>query len=255
MLVVVLLAVANAHVAVAAAPAKSCGPIDREGALTIPRGGGIRQVFRITDSCTIEIVGLSVLTLVEAERLGRLGSSPIREQLAGPRAAAIPRPRGLSAPVALVAGGPLHMKVRVLDGVGLNVTSIDPHDFSYGYGNGVITSYSQAAWVGRASDNSGFCGPGYYGWYLANGGLSISGGGLGIGFIDSLAHQEFWYQGIFSLCETTKYYNIIDTKLTGFGDGRPSSCAYRLRMANVAPGWSYDLLCWDAYSSTTPPSF
>lgn len=147
------------------------------------------------------------------------------------------------------------MKHRLLDAVGFDVTSINPHDLAYGYNGSTITSYSHSAYQTWATDNTGFCGYGYFGWSPANGSLTISGGGIGSSFIDSLAHAEFTYKGIFSGCSQYVFWNKLDTKLTGFGNGSPSSCAYRLWLLSGYPGWHTELLCWDAYSSVTPPPF
>jgi len=182
-----------------------------------------------------------------------LASTTLRDRIPAP--AENRKGPGLKAPISLVAGGPLHIKLRLLDGVDIDITSIVPHDLSYGYNGSSITSYSHNAYVVRATDNTGYCGSGYYGWHLGPSSITVSGGGIGSSFIDSLAHAEFWYQGIFSQCDPSQFYNILDTKLTGFGNGAASSCAYRLQMAQTKPGWHTDLLCWDAYSSTTPPPF
>ncbi len=236
--------------------ARTCGSQTLEGAFTVPSGQGIHQVLRITDNCTVVVDPKDVISLAQVEQL--IGVLPVAQGVQSgrlPDSSTFGKGPGLKSPVALVAGGPLHMKLRLLDAINIDVTSINPHDLSYGYNGSTITSYSQSAYRLYATDNTGYCGTGYYGWHPTNEGISVSGGGIGYSFIDSLAHTEFWYQGIFSQCDPYQYYNILDTKLTGFGNGSPSTCAYRLQMAKTAPGWHTDLLCWDAYTSVTPPPF
>jgi len=234
--------------------AASCDSVVLEGSLTVPRGRAVRQVIRLTANCVPIVETQRLLTPEEATFQIRVAESTSPNRAPLPLAPSAKGP-GLRSAAALVAGGPLHMKLRLLDGVNLDVTSINPHDFSYGYNGSTITSSSHSAYQTWATDNTGTCGTGYYGWHPANGSLTISGGGVGYTFIDSLAHAEFWYQGIFQACNPYYYYNILDTKLTGFGNGSPSSCAYRLSLAHTVFGWHTDLLCWDAYGSTTPPPF
>lgn len=140
---------------------------------------------------------------------------------------------------------------RIKDAAGLVVTSIDPHNFSYGYDGSAVTSTSHDATVNRATDTE--CGPGWSVVWSATG-ISISGGGVGYSFADSLTHAEFSYQGRFD-CTGADYYNILDTKLTGFGNGASSTCAYRTQLRRTFLGWYQELLCWDAYVWTTPPPF
>lgn len=152
-------------------------------------------------------------------------------------------------------GGPIHEFLRIKDGAGIVVTSIDPHDYSYSYDGNFILGYSHAAMTYRASDNTGHCGTGYYGWTLEPSSyLQVNEGGIGQMYASSRAHAEFSYAGIFD-CSGTTYYNILDTKLTGYGDGSPSTCAYRFWARNLAFGWYMERLCWDANVYTTPPAF
>lgn len=234
--------------------AAGCGSVVLEGSLSVPRGRAVRQVVRLTANCVPVVEAQGVLTPEEAAFWIHAAESTTTNRAPLPLASAAKGP-GLRAASALVAGGPLHMKLRLLDAVNLDVTSINPHDLSYGYNGSTITSSSHSAYQTWATDNTGTCGTGYYGWHPANGSLTISGGGVGYTFIDSLAHAEFWYQGVFQACNPYYYYNILDTKLTGFGNGSASSCAYRLSLAHTVFGWHTDLLCWDAYGSTTPPPF
>lgn len=136
------------------------------------------------------------------------------------------------------------------------MTAIDTHNYSYSYDGNFITGYSQSATTQRASDNTGRCGSsGYFGWTVEPSSyLAITGGGVGSLYASSQAHAEFSYRGFFD-CSGTTYYNILDTQLTGYGDGSPSTCAYRFSARNLAFGWYMERLCWDAYVYTTPPEF
>lgn len=240
----------------AAAPT-SCGPFTFEGELAAPAGMAVRSVTRVTSDCRVVHEPVQFLTREQVELLLQepFGQPNLRsERLAGPRVTS--GKAGLQRPAALLAGGPIHMFIRVKDGAGLNLTSIDPHNFSYGYNGSTITSYNHDATLWRAVDTDpNQCGPG---WSIEWGrtAISISGGGIGSSFIDSLVHAEFSYLGRFD-CTGTKYYNVLDTKLTGFGNGSPSTCAYRTTYREVPAlgAWYEERLCWDAYVWTQPPRF
>jgi hypothetical protein len=233
------------------------GPFVFEGQLSIPPGMGVRSITRIDSNCRVLHEPIEVLTPDQVRFLlgiPRTQRNLLGDHLVGP-GASVPRVPGLAAPSALVPGGPLHIFIRVKDGAGLNLTSIDPHNLSYGYNGSTITSYSHDAWIWRAVDQQPTCGPG---WSVewSKTGISISGGGVGSSFIDSLTHAEFSYIGRFD-CSGTQFYNILDTKLTGFGNGSPSTGAYRTTYRNVPPlgGWYEERLAWDAYNWMIPPRF
>jgi hypothetical protein len=237
-----------------AAP-KLCGPVTIEDSFPIPAGRAIHRVIRVTPQCGIAVDTSSVISIEEAKQL-EAAERPAQNRSPLSVSSAHRGGPGVNAPLNGLVAGPIHMKLRLLDVIGLDVTSINPHDLTYGWNGSVITSVSHSAYQTWATDNSGFCGSGYYGWHPANGGLSVSGGGVGYYFVDSLAHAEFWYNGYFSHCDPYQFYNILDTKLTGFGSGSAPACAYRLQLARTVFGWHTDLLCWDAYgNSVTPPPF
>lgn len=242
---------------VAASVGPDCqGPITFQGEINPPAGVAVLRVLRIDANC--RTVTTPDRLLSEAEALA-LVSSPggigqASERVPSPTRQSLQKLRGFASPTAMVAGGPIHMFNRVKDAVGLNVTSIDPHNFSYGYNGSYITSTTHDATVNRAVDQDpNQCG---HGWDVVwpNTSITISGGGVGYTFADSLTHAEFSYLGRFD-CSGTVYYNILDTKLTGFGNGGSSTCAYRTQLRNTFYGWYQELLCWDAYGWTIPPVF
>ena len=233
--------------------AEPCRDVAFEGSIQIPIGGAIQRIVRLDASCNATFVD-RLVSAAEVDFILRSGhassdkSDQVRPRLSGVSSGKA----GLAKPVTMVAGGPIHMFNRIKDAAGLNVTSIDPHNFSYGYNGSTITSTTHDATVNRSTE-SGTCGPG---WSINWGAtaISISGGGVGYTFADSLTHAEFSYQGAFD-CAGATYYNILDTKLTGFGNGSSSTCAYRTQLRNTYFGWYQELLCWDAYVWTTPPAF
>lgn len=230
-----------------------CADVVFEGAINLPIGGAVRRIIRLDADCQPILAPDQLIGAAELEFLIRAGqSSGQKEQVPSGRTSTSSGRVGLARPAPMVAGGPIHMFNRVKDAVGMNVTSIDPHNFSYGYNGSTITSTTHDSWVYRSTE-SGTCGPG---WSIvwANTGISISGGGVGSSFADSLTHAEYSYQGQFD-CGGTQYYNILDTKLTGYGSGASSTCAYRTQLRNTYFGWYQELLCWDAYVWTTPPPF
>lgn len=231
-----------------------CTDIVYEGSIVLPVGGAVRRIIRLDADCRPVVAPDQLISAVVLEATLRSGQSSgqKRDQVPMGRASTAGGRIGLARPAPMVAGGPIHMFNRVKDGLGLNVTSIDPHNFSYGYNGSTITSTTHDSWVNRSTE-SGQCGPG---WSVvwSNTGISISGGGVGWSFADSLTHAEFSYHGQFD-CSGTQYYNILDTKLTGYGNGASSTCAYRTQLRNTFFGWYQELLCWDANVWTTPPPF
>lgn len=141
-------------------PQPTCGSKLLEGTLVVPRNQGVHRVLRITSECAVIVESEDVVPLAEVERL-QAAEMPASNRAAIPDLTRSTKGPGLNARSALVAGGPLHMKVRVLDAINLDVTSINPHDLSYGYDGQNITSYSHNAWQTWATDNTGFCGSGY----------------------------------------------------------------------------------------------
>lgn len=253
---VTFLVVSAAFAPMPAQAQAACANVAYEGSITLPLGAAVRRVIRLDSQCRPLITRNEVVNAAQLEAIlrweqARLGQGQVREQVTARRASSNGR-IGLARPLEMVAGGPIHMFNRVKDALGMNVTSIDPHNFSYGYNGSTITSTTHDSSIWRSTE-SGTCGPG---WSVvwANTGISISGGGVGSSFADSLTHAEFSYLGAFD-CSGGTYYNTLDTKLTGYGNGGSSTCAYRTQLRNTFYGWYQELLCWDAYVWTTPPSF
>ena len=232
------------------------GPIAFAGEVAAPPGAAVLRVIRIDPSCRVVTMPDRVLTPDEATAIvaQRLGANQASDPVPARNISRPQRVPGAAQVLTMVPGGPIHMFNRIKDALGLNVTSIDPHNFSYGYNGSTITSTTHDATVNRAVDTDpNQCG---HGWDVVwpNTSITISGGGVGSTFADSLTHAEFSYLGRFD-CSGTLYYNILDTKLTGFGSGASSTCAYRTQLRNTYFGWYQELLCWDAYVWTTPPPF
>jgi len=146
------------------------------------------------------------------------------------------------------------MYVRIQDVLGQNMTSIDPHNFSYTFDGTNVTSATQSATVGHNEEN-GTCGAGTWGWQVQ---WSLSYleyiGAIGQSALSSHAHAEFNYiGGRFDCPWTGLYYNIIDTKVDGSGSGGPATCAYRFWARNYAFGWQKQTLCWDDVGDATFP--
>lgn len=237
----------------AARAAPGCTDVVLEGEMRVPAGTAVRRIIKLDAQCRPIAAPDETLTAAQLDAVLRSGQAPtqVSDRIPSKKALGALGRAGLARPNVMVAGGPIHMFNRIKDVAGLTVTSIDPHNFSYGYNGSTITSTNHDATVNRATDTE--CGTG---WSVvwANTSISISGGGVGWSFADSLTHAEFSYQGRFD-CSGNDFYNILDTKLTGFGNGAPSTCAYRTQLRKTYFGWYQELLCWDAYVWTTPPPF
>jgi hypothetical protein len=136
-----------------------------------------------------------------------------------------------------------HIVNEVFDRVGIVLTYLQTDLYWTDDGSVITSGYGETTARWHVED---FCAP-LTGWKLEVLRNYQGAGGLGYPYVEWKGFAEWSYNGFFSGCNPTTYYNIFSNTVVGTAGGLPPECSFTQYFKATYSGWRMYVYCYNPF--------